>query len=91
MSAPHLTDHRDPGASGTQPELMTAAETIAYLRLDVDERDATERLRNLIRRQRLPVLRRGRLQLFRRAEIDAWLAGEASGRRTKPLARLVGK
>ena len=53
--------------------LLTAAEAIAYLRLDTDGRDAAERLRNLIRRHGLPVIRRGSLKLFRRAAIDAWL------------------
>jgi hypothetical protein len=55
------------------PAMMTEAETIAYLRLDVDERNPAERLRNLVRRQRLPCVRRGRLILYRRAAVDAWL------------------
>jgi len=58
------------------PDLLTAAETIAYLRLDAAAGDAGERLRNLVRRQGLPEKRRGRLVLFRRSEIDAWLNGE---------------
>jgi hypothetical protein len=53
--------------------LMTADEVIAYLRLNSDQRNPAERLRNLIRRQGLPVIRRGRLQLFRRSAIDEWL------------------
>jgi excisionase family DNA binding protein len=57
----------------TQPTMMTEAEIIAYLRLGVDDRDPAERLRNLVRRQRLPCVRRGRLTLFRRAAVDAWL------------------
>jgi excisionase family DNA binding protein len=57
------------------PPLMTADETIRYLRLDVDQRDPKERLRNLIRWHRLPRIRRGRLLLFRKAAVDAWLDG----------------
>jgi hypothetical protein len=71
------------------PDLLTAADAIAYLRLDADGRDAGERLRNLVRRQGLPMIRRGRLQLFRRAAVDAWLdGGQRNGRRTKHPARL---
>jgi hypothetical protein len=66
------------------PELLTADETIRYLRLDADERDPAERLRNLVRRQRLPSIRRGRLLLFRRSAIDTWL----DGARTRNPARL---
>lgn len=57
------------------PELLTAEEAISYLRLDVDERDPHERLRNLVRRQGLPQCRRGRLVLYRKAAIDAWVDG----------------
>jgi hypothetical protein len=60
-------------APANYPPLMTADETMAYLRLNVDERDPAERLRNLVRRQRLPDIRRGKLQLFRRSAVDAWL------------------
>ncbi len=63
------------------PGLLTPDEAICYLRLDSDKRQAKERLRNLIRRQGLPVIRRGRLQLFRRAAIDDWLDGNQHGRR----------
>jgi excisionase family DNA binding protein len=55
------------------PDLMTTTEAIVYLRLNADDRDPTERLRNLIRRQGLPQIRRGKLRLFRRSAIDAWL------------------
>jgi hypothetical protein len=65
-----------PARHDVDHELMTAAETIAYLRLDTDERDPVERLRSLTRYQRLPRLRRGRLVLYRRSEVDAWLEGE---------------
>lgn len=56
-------------------DLLTAAEVISYLRLDVDGRNAAERLRTLMRRQALPAIRRGKLLLFRRAAVDAWLDG----------------
>ena len=52
---------------------LTPEEAITYLRLDADKRNPVERLRNLIRRQGLPVIRRGRLQLFRKTAIDDWL------------------
>jgi hypothetical protein len=71
------------------PELLTPAEAIEYLRLDADGCDAAERLRNLVRRQGLPVIRRGRLQRFRRSAIDTWLdGGQRSGRRISNPARL---
>jgi hypothetical protein len=69
----------------SMPELPTADETIRYLRLDSDHRDPAERLRNLVRRQRLPMIRRGRLQLFRRSAIDVCL----DGGKTKNPARKV--
>ena len=68
-------------------ENMTAADVIDYLRLDADSRDPHERLRNLVRRQGLPMIRRGRLQLFRREAVDAWLDGK---RITHP-GRLLAK
>lgn len=55
------------------PEMMTQEDLIRYLRLDVDERDPVERMRNLIRHQALPVTRRGRLLLFRKTAVDSWL------------------
>jgi hypothetical protein len=58
------------------PALMTAAEAIEYLRLNADERDPAERLRNLWRHHGLPRIRRGRLLLFRRSAVDAWLDGK---------------
>jgi hypothetical protein len=70
------------------PDLLTAEEAIRYLRLDADSRDPAERLRTLIRRQRLPVIRRGRLQLFRRSAIDEWLAAGARGVKMPSPARL---
>ena len=54
-------------------ELLTEAEVIVYLRLDSDKRNPTDRLRNLVRRQGLPAIRRGRLLLFRRSAGDARL------------------
>jgi excisionase family DNA binding protein len=65
----------------TAPDLLTPQEAIIYLRLDADGGNSAERLRNLIRRQRLPVLKRGRLRLFRRTAIDAWLDGSKAGTR----------
>ena len=66
------------------PDLLTRDDVIEYLRLDADGRKAEERLRNLIRRQGLPVIRRGRLQLFRRTAVDEWLdAGQRGGRTRK--------
>jgi len=55
------------------PEMLTQEDLIRYLRLDVDDRDPVERVRNLIRHQGLPVTRRGRLLLFRKTAVDAWL------------------
>lgn len=61
------------------PEILTDLETIVYLRLDAKPGDAMERLRNLIRRQRLPVHQRGQTRWFRRSAIDAWLAASKRG------------
>jgi hypothetical protein len=69
----HLTTQPISGVVDRPQDLMTVRETIAYLRLDVDQRDPKERLRNLVRRQRLPEIKRGKLRLYRRAAIDAWL------------------
>jgi hypothetical protein len=66
------------------PSLMTRYEVIAYLRLDLDDRDSAERLRNLIRRQRLPVIKRGKLLLFRKKSIDDWLSAAETGYKPKP-------
>ena len=72
---------RPPAPSDVDHELMTADETIRYLRLDTDDRDPHERLRSLARYQHLPRLKRGRLILYRRADIDRWLAGDGGRRR----------
>jgi excisionase family DNA binding protein len=56
----------------TDAPLLTAEELIAYLRLDTEGNPA-ERLRNLIRRQGLPVIRRGQLLRFRKSAVDQWL------------------
>jgi hypothetical protein len=61
------------GERGARQEFMTRDEVIAYLRLDADERNPQERLRNLERRQRLPVIKKGKLRLYRRSAIDTWL------------------
>jgi hypothetical protein len=65
----------EPNGQPELPELMIAGEVIAYLRLGAKGGNPAEQLRNLERRQGLPVLKRGRLRLYRRSEIDAWLAG----------------
>jgi hypothetical protein len=72
--------------AGEPPAMMTADETITYLRLADDDRDPAERLRNLVRRQGLPLVKRGKLRLFRRAAVDAWLDGNypVSGRAARP-------
>jgi len=62
------------------PEMMTQEDLIRYLRLDVDERNPVERVRNLIRYQGLPVTRRGRLLLFRKTSVDEWLDVPARGK-----------
>jgi hypothetical protein len=69
--------------SATLPSLLTRDELISYLRLDVDERDPAERLRNLVRRQGLPAIKRGRLQLFKLADVNAWLDGTLKNKRGK--------
>jgi hypothetical protein len=60
-------------AAFTPPEMMTQEDLVRYLRLDVDERNPLDRVRNLIRHQGLPVTRRGRLLLFRKTAVDKWL------------------
>ena len=69
------------------PPIMNADDLITYLRLDAKQGDAHERLRNLIRRQKLPVIKRGKLQLFRRASVDAWLAAGERGAKSNAPAR----
>ena len=73
------------------PELLTPDEAIRYLRLDAEPGDPRERLRNLVRRQGLPCLRRGKLRRFRRSELMAWLSGERIARRIPNPARQLGK
>jgi hypothetical protein len=70
----------------TPPEMMTQEDLIRYLRLDVDERNPAERVRNLIRHQGLPVTRRGRLLLFRKTAVDKWL--DVPPRRSYARSRL---
>lgn len=62
------------------PEMLTQDDLIRYLRLDVDDRDPVERVRNLMRYQGLPVIRRGRLLLFRKTAVDNWLDVPARGK-----------
>jgi helix-turn-helix protein len=69
-------------------EFLTAEEVIAYLRLDALGGNAKEHLRNLIRRQQLPVITRGRLKLFRRSAIEAWAAAGERGNKSNAPARL---
>lgn len=52
---------------------LTESEAIAYLRLNIDGRDPKERLRNLVRRQGLPRVRKGKVILYPRQKIDEWL------------------
>lgn len=66
-----------------EPLLMTPPEVISLLRLDDGAGDAKERLRNLVRRQGLPVVRAGRLTLFRRADVNRWLDGKTRGGRRR--------
>jgi hypothetical protein len=62
-------------------EYLTADETIVYLRLDARGGNARERLRNLERRHQLPSIKKGGgLHLYRKSEIDDWLAGRRRGR-----------
>ena len=70
------------------PEMLTQEDLIRYLRLDVDERNPVERVRNLIRHQGLPVIRRGRLLLFRKSALDEWLDVPA---RAKYARRRLGR
>jgi len=73
----------------TDQPYLTADECVAYLRLDAGGgENPRERLRNLVRRQGLPVLKRGRLQLFSREAVDAWLRGERFGNKRTQPARL---
>jgi len=62
-----------------QPLLLTPDEVIQLLRLDDGAGDAKERLRNLIRRQGLPVVRAGRLVRFRRTDVECWLDAKTRG------------
>jgi excisionase family DNA binding protein len=66
---------RQPAATNGRSanELMSVAEVIDYLRLANLPGDPRERLRTLRRRQRLPYIKKGRLFLFRRSDVDAWL------------------
>ncbi len=56
-------------------DLMTRDEQIVYLRLDADRAGRPmDKLRSLSRRHGLPRVKRGRLQLFSRSAVDAWLS-----------------
>lgn len=63
------------GERADQPRspYLTAAEAIVYLRLG-----SKQALYRLIQQHALPVCRRGRLYLFDRREIDAWVRGFGS-------------
>jgi hypothetical protein len=54
-------------------EILTKEDVIRLLRLDDGGGNAGERLRNLVRRQGLPVVRVGRMIRFRRSAIEKWL------------------
>ncbi len=71
-------------------EMLTQEDLIRYLRLDVDERNPVERVRNLIRHQGLPVTRRGRLLLFRKTAVDEWLDVPARGKYASVVTRNCG-
>lgn len=49
---------------------LTATEAMAYLKLE-----SSSSLYRLVKQHRLPFCRRGRLYLFDRRELDAWLRG----------------
>ena len=74
-------------ATTALPELLTPEECAAYLRLDAKGGKPLDRLRNLYRFQGLPVLKRGRLRLFRRAAVDAWLNGDRTNRPARQQGR----
>lgn len=52
---------------------LTAREAMAYLKLE-----SQSALYRLVNEHRLPACRRGRLYLFDRREIDAWVHGHGS-------------
>ncbi len=52
---------------------LTAREAMAYLRVQ-----SQSALYRLVNEHRLPCCRRGRLYLFDRREVDAWLHGHGS-------------
>ncbi len=52
---------------------LTAREAMAYLKLE-----SQSALYRLVNQHRLPACRRGRLYLFDRREVDAWLHGHGS-------------
>jgi excisionase family DNA binding protein len=75
----HMKTHPKPNAS-LQPAppivhspYLNAREAIAYLRLPSETA-----LYRLIREHRMPTCRRGRLYLFDKRELDAWLRGLGS-------------
>ena len=59
--------------------ILTPEEVIQFLRLDDGAGKPKERLRNLIRRQGLPVVRVGRLVRFRRTDVENWLDTKTRG------------
>ncbi len=67
--------------AGFQP-LMNDEDLIRYLRLN-NRPNPPEAVRNLIRRHKLPDLKRGHLRLFRRTDVDAWLASSDRPRRLR--------
>jgi excisionase family DNA binding protein len=60
-------------ATTLESPYLTAQEAIAYLKLE-----SSNALYRLVKQHRLPFCRRGRLYLFDRRELDAWLRGFTS-------------
>jgi excisionase family DNA binding protein len=59
--------------STVESPYLTASEAMAYLKLE-----SSSALYRLVKQHRLPTCRRGRLYLFDRRELDAWLHGYSS-------------
>lgn len=65
------------------PDLMTLDELARFLRLDSDRPGKpANKVRSLVRRHALPVIRRGRLQLYSRSAILEWLNPDRTAAKT---------